>query len=415
MKRLLSLILVSSVLFISCEDDQISFQEETEEFKGLQIIYGPEVLEPELTIVELNSVFKKMAASLSKISIDPEARNLLYTEIERRFDGDNNVLLKTLFQRGVEENQQALLAIKEEMLNDINIFKNITVNNFTIIDKLTGKKYYPQLFIPSYKRRPLVGENPVLVLHDGEDASDYIDGKVQLKGFLAKENGLERLDFLIDEQYTMENEVWVISINEKVDENGEFVKENIETIESLSNARTLSTFNAVINKITIRDSNESWPSGNSEITIRLWSDFYLAPGATRTQGPWWVNSSSGVQIWSMPGSSLNVEHVLDYTYYPGWDPTGGNPTGAKGDILFYSIYESDSWPTGNKSVSVSPPNPACPYICVSGQALSWTYRSADVAYDVGTVFYDSPSYPIFDPDTRVIDISGQIKWNSTTN
>lgn len=81
-------------------------------------------------------------------------------------------------------------------------------------------KKYPQIYIPFYEELKSEGKlnvkTPVFVFYTDENENDLYEGYI-----LSKKGMLSKLDYLISEEYARNNEVWVFSINERVDENGE--------------------------------------------------------------------------------------------------------------------------------------------------------------------------------------------------
>lgn len=161
-----------------------------------------------------------------RLSADPEFRNVVYREIEKQFDGDNNVLLETLLEPH--------LAAKMNNKTDATEFKN-ALNSFYEND---GMKRYPQIYIPFYeelKEKKRSGDAriltpasaPIIVPYTGENETG------QYEGFrLAGDGSLQKLDFLVNEEYARNHELWVISVNERVDGSGNVVY-TVDQLESL--------------------------------------------------------------------------------------------------------------------------------------------------------------------------------------
>ncbi len=143
---------------------------------------------------------------------DTDFKNYVYKQIEKQFDGDYNVLLNK---------------VENEYGNKLKSAKiNNTISFFDSINK------YPQIFIPFYENlknsNKIGANNPILVIYTDENENGEYVG-YQLNG----SGNLQKLDFLIDEDFARNNEVWVFSINERVDENGEVVF-NVEDLSTIS-------------------------------------------------------------------------------------------------------------------------------------------------------------------------------------
>lgn len=94
------------------------------------------------------------------------------------------------------------------------------------ISKINNDKY-PQIFIPFYEelrgKKKIGVSEPVVVIYVDENEND------EYEGYFFNNGLLQKLNFLIREEYARTNEVWVISINERVDEKGDvkYFEDNI--------------------------------------------------------------------------------------------------------------------------------------------------------------------------------------------
>ena len=147
-------------------------------------------------------------------------RTLLYQEIEAQFDGDYNVLIEALAEMNSGSStvgSQMITALGSETVfnNALHAFKELEGES---------DKYYPQIFIPSYeelKAKHETGElpdlfstthTPTIVIHVEDQDNQLVTGYQ-----LDSETGeLVALANLIDEEYSTQNEVWAISVNEKI-------------------------------------------------------------------------------------------------------------------------------------------------------------------------------------------------------
>lgn len=152
-------------------------------------------------------------------SADNQSRAYLYGKIEKRFDGETNVLIESLINENptysarISNNLSSLFGNEGNLDNYLASFKNIK-----------GSNYYPQLFIPFYdelKSANRIGiANPVLVIATGADQYSFtayqnVNGKII------------ELPNKVDELFAKQSEVWVISINERVDSKGNLLTELI--------------------------------------------------------------------------------------------------------------------------------------------------------------------------------------------
>ncbi|MGI6338684.1 MAG: hypothetical protein ACOXZV_04810 [Bacteroidales bacterium] len=149
-----------------------------------------------------------LGKSVNMLMQEAEFKSYVYDEIEKKFDGDYNVLFKNV------ENKfpSAEILKSEESKSSKGYFDNL--------------KRYPQIYIPFFeelKRNGKLGKkSPVILIYTDEIESGEYPGYT-----LEKNGSLKRLNFLIDEKYAENNEVWVLSLNERVDENGELLTDFI--------------------------------------------------------------------------------------------------------------------------------------------------------------------------------------------
>lgn len=139
-----------------------------------------------------------------------EFRCFVYKEIEKQFDGDYNVLINIIDEKFIKKKKHNECILEGEFgryFDDRDIF--------------------PQIYIPFFEELKMKGKlgkkNPVLVYYVDENDNGLYPG------YVVDENGKQnKLDFLISEKYAENNEVWVFSINERVDGNGKVVYNNEE-------------------------------------------------------------------------------------------------------------------------------------------------------------------------------------------
>jgi hypothetical protein len=145
---------------------------------------------------------------------DENFRQALYAGINKKFDGEANVLLKDLLA------SSPAIADKLEQAAARNGSGKVSTA-LAAFRGLNNNNAYPQLYIPFYdelKEDGILGKNaPIVVLYDGKDHLTY-------PGFtLDATNGLIKNGLTVDEAMARQNEVWVISINERVDTDGKLI------------------------------------------------------------------------------------------------------------------------------------------------------------------------------------------------
>ena len=171
---------------------------------------------------------------------------------------------------------------------------------------------------------------------------------------------------MIDEEFAQNNEVWVISLNER------YFGENDSSSETNGsiNGRTKSSPSAIVDQIKIKCHKESWAAGASEVNIlTLFSNW----GATVLDLNVYGNGVyEGGEIYKFSRKDVRKQNNKDVNFYilNDWDDRA--PDMPYGN---YVIFEYDTWPTGRKTIEW--------YV---GATISIKYRSADIYYDLNTVY-----------------------------
>lgn len=192
--RLSGLVVTAFIMVnvMSCMNEDSVVQELVQE------VNPPESLQNELftTGIAIGEMYGK-----------PGFRELVYSEVDKKFDGDFNVLVTNLVRNYPE--------------NDL--LKSGKMAGATEYFRKTGR--HPQIYIPFYeelnRKKKLGKQDPVFLIYSDENESGEYEGYS-----IDRNGGLTKLGYLIDENFAMENEVWVISLNERTDPQGNVVYEN---------------------------------------------------------------------------------------------------------------------------------------------------------------------------------------------
>jgi hypothetical protein len=192
--------MIITLPFLSCEkQDKVVIKSEIDET-------GDNKLKEELKI---------LANSIGQLYKESDFKDYVYSEIDKKFDGDYNTLLKNI-EKGYHHS---------DILKGGN--SGMSMNYFK------DQKLFPQIYIPFYdelnKKGKLGKSSPAILIYTDENESG------QYEGFKIDKNGdLIKLDFLLTEDYAKNNEVWVISINERVDESGAVSTNQVDPLVALS-------------------------------------------------------------------------------------------------------------------------------------------------------------------------------------
>ncbi len=323
--------------------------------------------------------FKNIGTELAKIANDNFFRMVLYREVEKKFDGDYNVLLSDLISELKQRSKNGRMSsVTTLSLNQIEpsllFFKNID-----------GRNYYPQIYIPFFetKREMNIDSNsarrsgnsePMFVFFAGDESQDIYPG------YQMNQNGkFEETGILIDENYAENNEVWVLSINERVNDNG--VVDVIWRTDDLSSARITSYGDAIIPTMKIKSHKESWAGGQSEVHVLRYVDNSSFTDRTGKQiALQGRGSNEGDQI--VKASRKDVKNkrelAVGFTLVPAWNIMTT-------DVVYYVIFEYDTWPTGVRDARWDK----------TAGTLILGYRSADGWYDKKEFSrWDAPYYQV---------------------
>lgn len=341
---------------------------------------------------------------------DDAFRATLYAEIEKQFDGDFNATYQTLAQQ--TGNDFVSIGTKlDAKVRRVSPLSSLTNELEAFREVEEGVSVYPQIYIHNYEELKkngnitpdYTGKTPVILIHTGDNDDNSI-------GYTLNENNeIVVLRISVDEAFAEQNEVWVISINERVDNNGRFVRD--EANSGTNDKTLLLNISPKFEKMTVKCHKESWRAGKSDIAIIRNSGWRNNTNPfTGQQQLWmWVGSSDASHIRDFTRKQINEkqELTINWTYYSKWHAINGNMTGAKGDWFSYIIFERDHWPTGNRNA-----NNYTGHNDILGNPvkLAYVYRSADDFYALGFISARTTDTSIF-AGTNSVD-NGCIKFNS---
>jgi len=260
-------------------------------------------------------VLGKLVLGLSK---NERFRSILYKQIEEKFDGDYNALfevLETEISMSMNENVTKSFFTQNSIESNWHFSKDAFKKK-----SLANVPYdmFPQVFIPFYSELKMSGKLgkkiPVIVIHSGNEHGENNDDK--FRGFSIAQNGkLIELSDEIDERFASANEVWVISINERIGKEG--VKKSDKGSFDKRSARWSQTsrtctddytdcigpiancgvspagIDVKIGSMNVKCHKESWIAGASEIGLLITSaDCQGTPG--QAQRVYWAPNAVGL-------------------------------------------------------------------------------------------------------------------------
>ena len=263
-----------------------------------------------------------LSLGLIGFSEDEKFKEILYKEIQKRFDDDYNVLINTL----IEECKINGIDLIQEMENYIYLNYQETIDFNSILNKCKIKGLYPQIYIPIFevieKNRltidSLRGKTPVIL---ADRVSKNKNPFYQGKHFNRKNMRTE--DLMVNEEYAQNNEVWVVAFNERVDENGK--RKSLDNIdlnkgEEYANVQSSVGRDLKILKISCPDLSalEGWTRGGPELYLRVYcckqgefTSGYFTGKRSQFQYPSWYYANKILRYWDY---NLNGENLYFFWY-----------------------------------------------------------------------------------------------------
>ncbi len=322
----------------------------------------------------LSNNFKQLMKELKPIFLDTDLKNILYSEVAKKFDGDDNVLIKTLINN-------PLIAGK---INNENV--NTLLQAFYNIN---GRNYHPQIYIPNFNKhstrqnlRTTTGEAIEVIFYDGNETV------LEVPTYTYNEDGdVVPTGLIADEADAVARPLYVLGLNEGPEE------PIIYGTSGVTN--TTSTVNAKIQYLTIFHRNESWLAGASEVSIKALSTTWnhnvmgvstnpqISINTIRT-----TSSNQGHEILKIARVLCGVEQMVNYSIQENWAVTSFSSDPI---VYTYVIFEADAWPAPIKSAASKIPSNPNP----SSDKDFFSFCSADEAYGAHDENMPSVNYAIY--------------------
>lgn len=357
------------MLFFSCKKSEVS--KLNEDFNNIENATIEK--QREFLVVKLKQVIQDLAPGFK----NQQFRSFILSEMDKKFDGEAHILVKRIYENPQFDN----LINKKSLKKSLDELKNIG-----------GENLYPQIYLPNFNTfygSPRIenDEKDEFLIFDGNDTATV--SKVY---YLNEDGELIDKGYYADETYAKNNEVFIVSINEAVDNDGGIPVEDTlrqivftpnpdDTITVMSNE---SIINARIKDMVVKETKESWLAGDSEVNIKSWLSTWngRANGSSSGQQTSYssirsANNYQGFTIVKAARSQITsgigyIRNNLNYPLQTNWNDANY----FSGPIAYtYLIFEYDKWPAKIRTgVSVLPANN--PDI----QKKFITYRSSDSPY-----------------------------------
>lgn len=371
-KNILTLLscLTIAIFISSCQKEISLKHSETEK----AITKAP--IEQQYAYVREN--FKIILNDLAPLFKDPLFIDYLRAEAAKKFDGDYNVLIKTIIENPVYRQRINYNKIQ----GDLNAFKGIG-----------GTDYDPQIYFPFFEqhqlkrksnaKRTALLEDEEIVIYDGDESTS----PVPIYEYDDISDSLMATGAYADADYANENELLVISLNEA----GRLANPEEPGGTGVSGGTggtgvTQSVVNFRIQQLTIKDGKESWLGGASEVHIKSNGTTWSHILAGNTSGPLvsipnlhynGQTELKGHLIKKVPRSDINCGFCATYTVnfpmHTNWavDNYFVDPI-----VYTYVIFEYDAWPAGSKTLASKIPSAPNP----NNQLDAMNFRSSNTPY-----------------------------------
>lgn len=299
MKKYLSIIAILALSFVGCQQAKISTLEISESSNR----------NSETVDVKLKNVINSVGLGLIKSAQNPTFRDFVHEKAKEQFDGDDNVLLKTL-----QAQQNATgIDLTQDILAGINAYSSkiqgkptyAVTNSLQDINKgvmafpYYDRTLYLQIFIPFIDAVDL-RQMPIIGL--------LTDSDTKLQGYeLNKEGTVSLID--LTEEIAKKRLVWIISINEVVGNNGEIAGNTINSNKTNGTGKYIQ-----IESVFIKDKKEGWGAGRADISFvaqKVLGCGYAAAAATQAL-PFIKISNAELNSWQNGFVSGSMNYIAPY-------------------------------------------------------------------------------------------------------
>jgi hypothetical protein len=229
------------------------------------------------------SMVKTAAIGLLELSKQVSFRSTVNAAVALKFDKDNNALLKKInsdllssgqtglssqFSSSIASNHTSLEA--KEVAGNLRLKDYLAYTDITNISKTIsgyqtwGSTAYLQIYIPFIESVNLL-KQPVIALADSETSD------CQISAYQLDANGIWQA-ITIDETFAQNNLVWVVSANERINDNAEvealiFQGNEESQVDSAVISRANENYICEIVSIEVWDRKECWYCGEADASI----------------------------------------------------------------------------------------------------------------------------------------------------
>jgi hypothetical protein len=288
---------------------------------------------------EFDAVVNSAALGVVELAKSSSFRSLVHSKIQEEFDGDADVLLKTLASltpNMVETMRQSATTHKDNIQLGVDLLNYKNFQTYTTTEKMNSvvngfnncsNTLYTQIYIPFFDK---VDHNAVPVIVIGyEETDDCIAPAYQILP-----NGQVKV-INVDENFAQNNLVWVVSVNERVTPSGVVAVKTVDEsaftngggVESREVRKIVK-----VDSVMISDKKECWLCGKAEVSFVA-----LHANNCTLQG----QAFAGYDFISIGNNDLNTWKKIAYSNglsYMALDPE--NPL-LSSECLGFVLYEKD--------------------------------------------------------------------------
>ncbi len=293
-KTILFSFMAIAILFTSCQKEETLTSLDNDE--AIDVTYEK----------YMQTQLEDLQTALVGVSDNALINEIIRSEVSKQFDGEDNVLVKTIIEKASEKGVNAVEIMQTHVDSK---GKNIDVEKLLNSFVYEGIQCYPQIYIPNFNTTKSLNSSPVLI----SDKIGLEDEEIEEYAFEGMSfDKLKSVNELKVTKSSSQNQlVYVVSINERVDENGVTIPELANKAQKAANVYPayLGWYN-VINLGALegwtRGGPEFWVYNHDKFKGQL-SRFYTHSSRSACTGSNWVTVQSYLFTW-------NRTSLGDYAY-----------------------------------------------------------------------------------------------------
>ncbi|MEY4571805.1 MAG: hypothetical protein RLZ10_1016 [Bacteroidota bacterium] len=279
-----------------------------------------------------DSIVKCGALGMIQVMQVKAYREIIKTEVSKAFDGDDNALFKDISAsftaNGLNLQNLMQTSVQGSSNPEYSYLINQVLNGFPYFDKT----YYSQILIPNIENYDINQTHAVAI---NTDDNDLLPGYKVISGLTTS--------ISINEQYATENPVYVVMVNERVDNEGNPTKQFIGNNDNITNTNekklnrrgNKTLLELLITGVKVTTKKEKWGKGDVSYVAAK----YGLPGdvcGDPLKVEMLINrfSTSEMSVWKGPRTGF-----VPAIFYP---PTNNNDAWTSLRTCYVILYELDN-------------------------------------------------------------------------